>query len=106
MGEFLVISGAFKAWPWVGAMAIWGVALGTAYLLWLYYRVALGELNSGLRGLLHLDLNAREVAILTPLALLALVLGFHPESVLGFLRASVTQLLAAMLAPGAVAGQL
>jgi len=54
VGEFLVISGAFKVWPWVGAMAIWGVALGTAYLLWLYYRVALGELRSGLRGLLHL----------------------------------------------------
>src|SRR5438093_5572509 len=106
VGEFLIISGAFQAWPWVGAMAIWGVALGTAYVLWLYYRVALGELRSGLRGLLHLDLNAREVATLAPLALLALVIGFYPELVLGFLRASVTQLLAAVPASGGVAGSL
>jgi NADH-quinone oxidoreductase subunit M len=82
------------------------VALGTAYILWLYYRVALGELRSGLRRLLHLDLNAREVATLSPLALLALVIGLYPESVLGFLRASVTQLLAAMPAAGAVVCRL
>ena len=105
-GEFLIISGAFKAWPWVGAMAVWGVALGTAYVLWLYYRVALGEVRWGLRGLLHLDLNAREVATLAPLAFLVLVLGLYPESVLGFLRASVTLLLAAVGGPGAVVGRL
>jgi NADH-quinone oxidoreductase subunit M len=106
VGEFLIISGAFNAWPWVGAMAIWGVALGTAYILWLYYRVALGELRSGLRGLLDLDLNAREVATLAPLALLVLIIGLYPESVLGFLRASVTQLLTAIPAPGGVVGRL
>jgi NADH-quinone oxidoreductase subunit M len=106
VGEFLVISGAFRAWPWVGVMAIWGVALGTAYILWLYYRVALGELRSGLRGLLHLDLNAREVAILAPLALLALVIGLYPESVLGFMRASVTQLLATVPVSSEVVGRL
>ena len=47
------------------------------------------------RGL-RLDLNAREVATLAPLAMLAVVIGLYPESVLGFLRASVTQLLAAV----------
>ena len=26
-------------------MAVWGVALGTTYILWLYYRVALGEVR-------------------------------------------------------------
>jgi NADH:ubiquinone oxidoreductase subunit 4 (subunit M) len=46
------------------------------------------------------------VATLAPLALLALVIGLYPESVLGFLRASVTQLLAAMLAPGGAVGRL
>ena len=52
------------------------------------------------------DLNAREVATLAPLALLALVIGLYPESVLGFLRASVTQLLGAVAGPGEVVGQL
>jgi NADH-quinone oxidoreductase subunit M len=101
VGEFLIISGVFTTWPWFGVLAIWGVALGTTYILWLYYRVALGDPRPGLRAL-GLDLNAREVATLAPLVVLALVIGLYPESVLGFLRASVTQLLMA----GDVAGRL
>jgi len=101
VGEFLIISGAFKTSPGLGVMAVWGVALGTTYILWLYYRVALGDARPGLREL-RLDLNAREVATLAPLVILALVIGLYPESVLGFLRASVDQLLAAV-APGQVA---
>jgi NADH-quinone oxidoreductase subunit M len=69
-------------------MAIWGVALGTTYLVWLYYRVVMGELNTGLAGL-KLELNAREVATLAPLALLAVCLGLHPEFVLSYLRETV-----------------
>jgi NADH-quinone oxidoreductase subunit M len=101
VGEFLIISGVFRSWPWLGAMAVWGVALGTTYILWLYYRMVLGETRPGLREL-RLDLNAREAATLASLALLALVIGLYPESVLGFLRASVTHLLVA----GDVAGRL
>jgi NADH-quinone oxidoreductase subunit M len=75
-------------------MAVLGVALGTTYILWLYYRVALGEPNHGLQGL-RLDLNYREAAILTSLALLVLVIGLYPEIVLGFVRPSVAKLLTA-----------
>jgi NADH-quinone oxidoreductase subunit M len=98
VGEFLIISGAFRTGPWFGALAVWGVALGTTYILWLYYRVALGEVRPALRGL-PLDLNAREVATLAPMALLAVVIGLYPESVLGFLRVSVAQLLVVVAAP-------
>jgi NADH-quinone oxidoreductase subunit M len=97
VGEFLIIRGAFQTQAWMGAMAIWGVALGTAYLFWLYYRVVMGELNPGLQGL-KLELNAREVATLAPLAVLAVVLGVYPEAVLSYLRAPVAQLLASGVA--------
>jgi NADH-quinone oxidoreductase subunit M len=40
-------------WPW-------GVALGTTYVIWLYYRVIMGKMNPSLAGL-KLDLNLREV---------------------------------------------
>ncbi|MGH9783575.1 MAG: complex I subunit 4 family protein, partial [Terriglobia bacterium] len=92
VGEFLIIGGAFRVWVWLGAMAIFGVALGTTYLLWLYYRVAMGEQRVELQGL-RLELNAREVLTLAPLALFVLLIGLYPESVLGFLRVSVAQLL-------------
>ncbi|MGH9632814.1 MAG: complex I subunit 4 family protein, partial [Bryobacteraceae bacterium] len=93
VGEFLIISGAFRTWPGLGVMAVWGVALGTTYILWVYYRMALGDTSPGLRGL-RLDLNFREIATLTPLVLLAFVIGLYPEIVLSFLRISVAQLLA------------
>ena len=98
VGEFLIISGAFQMQAWLGAMAVWGVALGTTYLFWLYYRVVMGEMNPGLEGL-KLELNAREVATLAPLAILALYLGLYPESVLSYLRAPVAQLLASGVTP-------
>ncbi len=90
--EFLIVSGAFTRWFGLGIMAVWGVALGTTYIVWLYYRVALGEVNPGLRGM-RLEINAREVATLLPLVVMAIVIGLYPESVLGFLRAPVAQLL-------------
>ncbi|MDA2932902.1 NADH-quinone oxidoreductase subunit M [Acidobacteria bacterium AH-259-D05] len=92
VGEFLIISGAFKTQAWLGGMAVWGVALGTIYLLWLYYRMIMGEMNPGLEGL-KLELNAREVATLAPLAFLALFLGLYPGSVLSYLRVPVAALL-------------
>src|SRR5947207_1358696 len=93
VGEFLIIGAAFKTQAWLGVMAVWGVALGTTYIIWLYYRVVMGEMNPDLVGL-KLELNAREVTTLAPLAVLALCLGLYPEYVLSYLRASVTQLLA------------
>ncbi len=93
VGEFLIIGGAFETQAWLGAMAVWGVALGTTYLVWLYYRVVMGVTNPGLAGL-KLELNSREVATLAPLALLALCLGLYPELVLSYLRAPVAALLA------------
>jgi NADH-quinone oxidoreductase subunit M len=105
IGEFLITSGAFAASPGLGVMAVWGIALGATYIVWLYYRLVLGDVRPTLRGL-SLDLNAREVATLTPLAVLALVIGVYPESVLGFLRASVAQVLTAVAQSSQGVGQL
>ncbi len=96
VGEFLIVGSAFKTQAWLGAMAIWGVALGTAYLVWLYYRVVMGETNSGLKSL-ELELNPREVATLLPLAILAVFLGLYPELALSYLRAPVAELLAGVV---------
>jgi NADH-quinone oxidoreductase subunit M len=93
IGELLVLSGAFETQTWLGVMAVWGVALGTIYMIWLYYRVVMGKQHPGLAGL-RLELNARELATLTPLGLLAVLLGVYPDWVLDWLRAPVRELLA------------
>ncbi len=98
VGEFLIIGGAFKTKVWLGGMAVWGVALGTAYLVWFYYRIVMGEMNPALEGL-KLELNIREVATLAPLAFLVLCLGLYPECVLSYLRLPVAELLTAGATP-------
>jgi NADH-quinone oxidoreductase subunit M len=98
IGEFLIIGGAFRTNVWLGIMGVWGVVLGTAYIVWLYYRVAMGEINPSLKGL-KLEINTREVATLAPLALLALTLGLHPELLLSYFHASVSQLLSGGVTP-------
>src|SRR5262245_57098756 len=98
IGEFLIIGGAFQSRWWLGAMAIWGVALGTTYLVWLYYRVAMGAVNPGLAGL-KLELNAREIATLAPLAFLTVLMGVYPDCVLSYVRTSVDALLTAATTP-------
>jgi NADH-quinone oxidoreductase subunit M len=98
IGEFLIIGGAFQTQMWLGAAAIWGVVLGTTYLVWLYYRVAMGEVNPNLHGL-RLELNAREIATLIPLAILTICLGVYPDLVLSYLSHSVDALLTARGTP-------
>jgi NADH-quinone oxidoreductase subunit M len=91
IGEFLIIGGAFETHLWLGIMAIWGVALGTTYLVWLYYRVAMGNVNPVLEGL-KLEINVREIATLAPLAFLVVCLGIYPDVVLSFVRETVDAL--------------
>ena len=93
VGEFLIIGAAFKTHAGLGGMAIWGVGLGTAYIVWLFYRVVMGKLNPGLEGL-RLELNAREIATLAPLAVGVVCLGLYPEWILSYLHAPVAELLA------------
>ena len=100
VGELLIISGAFQNQLWLGGLAIWGVVLGTIYMFWLYYRVVMGETNPGLEGL-NLEVNPREIAILAPLAFLAVYLGLQPECVLSYLDEPVGALVHAFEAAGA-----
>ena len=51
----------------------------------------MGELNTGLQGL-KIELNAREILTLAPLALLALYLGLYPECVLSYLHVPVSEI--------------
>ena len=48
---------------------------------------------------MKLELSAREVATLIPLAVGAIVLGLYPECVLSYLRAPVAELLSSGVGP-------
>ena len=92
MGEFLILSGAFKANMIIAGLSIIGVVLGAAYMIWLYYRVILNEINLKTKSMLS-DLTSREVITLIPLVLLVFFIGVQPEALLSFMHVSVEHLL-------------
>jgi NADH-quinone oxidoreductase subunit M len=79
IGEFLILMGTFGA-PglWIyAALAVIGIVLGAAYMLWLYQRVMFGKLENPLNKALP-DLNLREVVTFVPLIILAFWIGVYP----------------------------
>jgi NADH-quinone oxidoreductase subunit M len=78
IGEFTILQGAFEANRTWAALAVSGIVLGAAYMLWLYQRTMFGQLsnpkNQGLK-----DLDAREFAVLMPLVALAFWIGLYPK---------------------------
>src|SRR5439155_8879528 len=92
IGEFLVLLGAFRAWPLVSAIAAIGVILAAIYLLWMYQRVMFGPItNEKNRGLP--DLTKREFWTLAPVILLIIWIGVYPNPFLRKLDVSVSELL-------------
>ena len=92
IGEFLIIQGAFKANMIIAALSIIGIILGTTYMVWLYYRIGLNEINSITKPKLY-DLELREIATLMPLVMLVLLIGFQPGIPLSYMHVSVEHLL-------------
>jgi NADH-quinone oxidoreductase subunit M len=77
IGEFLVLSGAFQAQPIYGILGATGVIWSACYLLWMYQRVFFGKVTHEINNTLP-DLNLREKAALSPIAIAALVMGVLP----------------------------
>ena len=91
VGEILSMVGAFKANTWVAFFAATGVILSAGYALWLYRRVVFGEIvKENLKTIT--DVNTREIAILAPLVVMTLYLGFNPGAVFKYTTASVDAL--------------
>ena len=88
VGEFLILLGAFQAQPWAAAVAVTGVVLGAAYMLWMIKRVFFGPVAGVVKTKKLHDLTRREWAVLLPLVLLIFWMGLKPGVFLNFSRAS------------------
>ncbi len=92
VGEFLTMLGAFEANTWVALFATTGVILSAAYALYLYRRVIFGVIEKP--NLMTIaDLNWREIATLTPLLLLTIYYGVHPQTIIDASASSIDALL-------------
>src|SRR5512136_19470 len=79
IGEFFILQGTFAApnlWMYA-AIAVLGIVLGAAYMLWLYQRVMFGKLENPANKAMP-DLNLRELATFVPLIVLVFWIGLYP----------------------------
>jgi NADH-quinone oxidoreductase subunit M len=79
IGEVTIIRGVFEVSVWWALSCGIGIALGAAYLLWLFQRTMLGEMKNEKNKSLK-DLNWREIAYFAPLLALTLWIGLVPST--------------------------
>ncbi len=90
IGEITILSGAYQiSLPWAFWGAV-GIAIGAAYLLWLFQRTMLGEVKEKNRKLM--DLSWREIAVFAPLVIWAFWIGLNPQPYFRVLDRSVAQI--------------
>jgi NADH-quinone oxidoreductase subunit M len=89
IGEFLILVGvSYQNFLFV-VMAMGGIVLGAAYMLWMLQRVAFGQPRTEAAKNLT-DLNFREMSTLVPLAVAVIAIGIYPGPLLESMNASVT----------------
>ena len=92
VGEIMVILGALQKNFWFAFLASTTLILGAAYTLWMVKRVFFGEVaNAHVAELV--DLNKRELLILSTLAILVIGFGVYPQPITEMTHATVTQFL-------------
>jgi NADH-quinone oxidoreductase subunit M len=72
-------------------LAVIGVILAAAYLLWLYQRVFFGKVTNPKNEKLR-DLNVRELVYFAPLIAVAFWIGLYPKPFFEILQQPVNQL--------------
>ncbi|QWF79833.1 NADH-quinone oxidoreductase subunit M [Amycolatopsis sp. CA-230715] len=117
ISEFLVLLGSFTTRPVYAILATIGMVLAAAYVLWLYQRVMQGPVRGdamlgagggpgtaiapelgakkGIR-----DLGGKEIAVLAPLVVLIIGLGFYPKPVLDTITPSVQATMSSVVQQG------
>jgi NADH-quinone oxidoreductase subunit M len=91
VGEFLALLGIYEVSSLATLICTTGIILGAGYMLYLYRRIAFGELvHDDVKEMT--DLTAREMALLAPIAAVVLWMGVYPESFLAPMRGDIAAL--------------
>jgi NADH-quinone oxidoreductase subunit M len=87
VSEALVLIGAWEVFPVLTSLAVIGIIITAAFLLWTLQRVFLGPLNEKYKD--FPEVTAREKFTLVPLAILCVLLGVLPMLLLGHMEATI-----------------
>ena len=88
IGEFLILFGTFRTFPWVAGIACVGLVLAAIYALMLMHRAFWGQPQS--ESTLG-ALTVREYGMLFALLLLTLLIGLYPQFILNVSQISMAE---------------
>jgi len=85
IGEFLILSGVYNLNQVGAILGTTGMILGGTYSLWLFNRIAYGNLKTNFLSNFK-DITSREFSIFAPLIVGTLALGIYPNLILDFIH--------------------
>jgi NADH-quinone oxidoreductase subunit M len=94
ISEALIFLGIYQKFTTITVIAVVGLLIGAAYLLWMFKRMFFGEVNPEIEE--YEDMNAREVFYMLPLCICVIVFGIFPSPLLNVMKASVGHLVELM----------
>jgi NADH-quinone oxidoreductase subunit M len=99
IGEFLILMGAFRHFPWLAAVGATGVILSAVYMLWMFQRVNYGEVTNEKNRALP-DLSGREWAMMIPTVAMCIFMGVAPTIFLRPMEPAVARVVELILGVG------
>lgn len=91
ISEALIFIGAFTVYKYLTIIAVSGVILTAAYLLWTLQRVFLGKMPDKYKTLP--DISGMEIFTLVPLMIIIVFVGVYPSPLLNLMRTSLNYLI-------------
>jgi NADH-quinone oxidoreductase subunit M len=88
VGEFLILCGIYQVNTLCCLFSTTSVIFSGAYGLWLYNRIAFGNLKI-FNTLLYKDINFKEFVIIFPLILLVLLIGIYPSYIINYIHLDI-----------------
>lgn len=94
VGEFLSLTGAYKADKLIAILGASGIVLGAAYMLRLYREVVFGQQKNADAAAMP-DMTLREIWLFVPLVVLVIWMGVFPSTFLDKMGPSLDRILSA-----------
>jgi len=90
ISEALIFIGMYEKYTTITVLALFGLLIGAAYLLWMFKRMFFGEVNPSVKD--YTDMTTLEITYMVPLCIIVIWFGIFPSPILNIMKASVGQL--------------